>query len=331
MSRSTSCTGKTTRGIVAAANQGGQRLVELDEPQDLAVSVAGHPTSGDTAGRSMTTLGEDVNEAALQAAMGQTRSGAPILGAAQREVRDAAAALLVRRAELVATLSAGLRVDAEVVAVGRTAINAWIQDASETAGEVLSASSARSVDRLRASLLRQREWAASGLTMISLWDYWRTDHDAKELLATEDDGIHLFGLVPVPVTIVDRSYVLLQGPRTGDHASLMKVWDASCLELAWGYWRAAMAATVPYRQSQASVAGFSPRQHQILSLLAADLTDDIVASALGISVRTVRADVAGVLQTLGVRSRFAAGVRLDVWDEQVALDGRTADPDADLA
>jgi hypothetical protein len=32
-------------------------------------------------------------------------------------------------------------------------------------------------------------------------------------------------------------------------------------------------------------------------------------------VRTVRADVAALLDVLGVRTRFAAGVRLQLWPE----------------
>ena len=40
---------------------------------------------------------------------------------------------------------------------------------------------------------------------------------------------------------------------------------------------------------------------------------DNIAGALGISVRTVRSDIAGVLEVLGVQSRFAAGMRLRLW------------------
>ena len=37
------------------------------------------------------------------------------------------------------------------------------------------------------------------------------------------------------------------------------------------------------------------------------------AKMLEVSVRTVRSDIAAVLDVLGVRSRFAAGVRLRLW------------------
>jgi DNA-binding NarL/FixJ family response regulator len=52
-----------------------------------------------------------------------------------------------------------------------------------------------------------------------------------------------------------------------------------------------------------------PRNAVVLRLLADGLTDDAVARRIGVSVRTVRNDVASVMVSLGARSRFQAGVR----------------------
>lgn len=52
-----------------------------------------------------------------------------------------------------------------------------------------------------------------------------------------------------------------------------------------------------------------PRNAMVLRLLADGLTDDAVARRIGVSVRTVRNDVASVMVSLGARSRFQAGVR----------------------
>jgi DNA-binding NarL/FixJ family response regulator len=59
----------------------------------------------------------------------------------------------------------------------------------------------------------------------------------------------------------------------------------------------------------------TPRQGQVVALMASGANDDAIAAALGVSVRTVRSDVAGILDALGVQSRFAAGVRLQFWSE----------------
>ena len=55
------------------------------------------------------------------------------------------------------------------------------------------------------------------------------------------------------------------------------------------------------------------RQQQVVALLLSDLADEAVAASLGVSVRTVRSDVAAILAALGVKSRFAAGARLQLW------------------
>lgn len=51
------------------------------------------------------------------------------------------------------------------------------------------------------------------------------------------------------------------------------------------------------------------RPEAVLRLLADGLTDDAVARRLGVSVRTVRTDMASTMSTLDARSRFQAGVR----------------------
>lgn len=51
------------------------------------------------------------------------------------------------------------------------------------------------------------------------------------------------------------------------------------------------------------------RPAQALNLLAQGLTDAAVARSLGVSVRTVRADVARMMSTMAAESRFQAGVR----------------------
>ena len=45
-------------------------------------------------------------------------------------------------------------------------------------------------------------------------------------------------------------------------------------------------------------------------MMATGAGDEAIATSLGVSVRTIRSDVASVLDALGVKTRFAAGVRL---------------------
>jgi DNA-binding NarL/FixJ family response regulator len=59
----------------------------------------------------------------------------------------------------------------------------------------------------------------------------------------------------------------------------------------------------------------TPRQRQVVALMADGLGDDAIATAIGVSTRTVRSDIAALLDLLGVRTRFAAGVRLRLWPD----------------
>ncbi|MFD8978448.1 LuxR C-terminal-related transcriptional regulator [Streptomyces sp. NPDC059564] len=54
--------------------------------------------------------------------------------------------------------------------------------------------------------------------------------------------------------------------------------------------------------------GLSSQAHAVLGLLAQGHTDDVVARKLGVSVRTARRTTAELMERLGARSRFQAGV-----------------------
>src|SRR5690606_39837840 len=51
------------------------------------------------------------------------------------------------------------------------------------------------------------------------------------------------------------------------------------------------------------------RERELLTLLSAGNTDESAAAQLGVSVRTVRRMVADIMDRLGARSRFQAGVK----------------------
>jgi DNA-binding CsgD family transcriptional regulator len=61
-------------------------------------------------------------------------------------------------------------------------------------------------------------------------------------------------------------------------------------------------------QHHPSADSLQPVQRRIVQLLASGTSDDRIADALGIGLRTVQRHVALLLETLGARSRFEAGV-----------------------
>lgn len=235
-----------------------------------------------------------------------------ISGELRQAALDAAALLQVRRSELVARLVRGESCGARVVAGGTNAdINRWMREDCQRWRELLSVRPSGFVPQLQISLPQNRRLIANGLQMVSLFHVDGLDTEGRCLVAGERDGEYLFGVGPVQMKIIDRRYVILTGPCDDDSVTVMEVTAPECLDAAWRYWHAAVAASFPAEEGvPAGLSGLTPRQRQVVALLAVDTRDDAIAEALDVSVRTVRSDLADLMDTLGVRTRFAAGVRI---------------------
>jgi DNA-binding CsgD family transcriptional regulator len=230
---------------------------------------------------------------------------------AMQAVLDAAALVQVRRSEAAAAAARGELTGGTVVAVGSAAIQEWLWTSADTWRENLSVRPTASLTQLRASLPRNRAFVEAGCRMVSVFDYFGLDAEARLLIANEPVGDYLFGKAPVQMKIIDRRFVLLEGPSIAGSATLMAMHSATCMEAAWRYWEAIVASAIPVEDAGISDPNvLTRRQRQIVALMASDLGDDAIAASLGVSVRTVRSEIAAILATLGVKSRFAAATRL---------------------
>ncbi len=81
-------------------------------------------------------------------------------------------------------------------------------------------------------------------------------------------------------------------------------------------WRLAIPLTAPLPDT--GIEGISHREQSIAALLAEGHQDAVIAERLGISVRTCRAHIARLSETLGAASRTQLGVRI----AQAGLDGQ---------
>lgn len=107
--------------------------------------------------------------------------------------------------------------------------------------------------------------------------------------------------VPTRALVIDRSVgVVLDGPAHRlmcTHAAVRSLCEFA--DLLWE-----RARPVPTALANLP----TPRSEKILRLLAEGLTDEAVARKLGVSVRTVRNDVAATMSDMSAHSRFQAGV-----------------------
>lgn len=226
-----------------------------------------------------------------------------------QEVLDAAALLQLRRSNLLARLEKPPWPDwVRVVGQGPT-LNEQMMRESHEWKHVLSVRQVTTAKDLRVSLPNNRRTLAAGLKMTSLFDWSATTPAARALLAGEPSGVYFFTRAPMQVKILNLREVLLQGPASLHQPCVVAVAEPAAFEAAMRYWHALLKHARPAWVGEGEE-GFSARQQHILEMMRQDLTDQAIADVLGVSLRTVRYEVAAVLAGLGVRSRFAAGVAL---------------------
>jgi DNA-binding CsgD family transcriptional regulator len=119
--------------------------------------------------------------------------------------------------------------------------------------------------------------------------------------------------LPLKMLICDRKRAMLPLVSGGDPAteSVVLVGPSALLdgllEIFENYWQRSTPLWAPARR-EAGAAGVSAEEHEVLQLLAVGLKDEAIARQLGISMRTARRRISSLITTLGVGTRFQAGV-----------------------
>ncbi|HEV2378158.1 MAG TPA: helix-turn-helix transcriptional regulator [Streptosporangiaceae bacterium] len=116
--------------------------------------------------------------------------------------------------------------------------------------------------------------------------------------------------LPARMTIVDRNLALLPTDPDDTSRGAILVRGAGIVAAMCGLFDHIWAEAVPIGEvGKRREAGLSDQERELLSCLAQGGSDTAAARNLGISVRTVRRMIADLMQRLGARSRFQAGVR----------------------
>ncbi|MFI9380380.1 response regulator transcription factor [Kutzneria sp. NPDC052558] len=123
-------------------------------------------------------------------------------------------------------------------------------------------------------------------------------------LRTRGAAPRIVPTLPTTMVLVDRSVAMVvAGDHAVVHRSATSVAPLCALaDQIWGKGSPGVRRHQPPAEP-------TPRHHKVLRLLADGLTDDAIARQVGVSVRTVRNDMAAAMLSLDARSRFQAGVR----------------------
>ncbi|MFB6839680.1 LuxR C-terminal-related transcriptional regulator [Streptomyces sp. NPDC056361] len=117
-------------------------------------------------------------------------------------------------------------------------------------------------------------------------------------------------VVPMLMVIVDREAALVPvDPRDG-RAGALEVRSPGLVHALVVLFDRLWESGTPFGEAPRRDAhDLSPQERELLLLLGIGCTDDVAARRLGISLRTVRRMSSDLMNRLGARSRFEAGVR----------------------
>jgi DNA-binding CsgD family transcriptional regulator len=119
---------------------------------------------------------------------------------------------------------------------------------------------------------------------------------------------HAVPHVPNRIVIMDSIIAVVLGEQGNARVVPMGAPGfTSIVQLAERLWERSVPVRHASRPGRIEMS--SPRHEQVLRLLAEGLTDEAIARRIGVSVRTVRNEVASAMTGLDARSRFQAGVR----------------------
>ena len=114
--------------------------------------------------------------------------------------------------------------------------------------------------------------------------------------------------VPMNAIVIDGSIAVLPADTTHGSVAVLRLTSVvvTALELFERIWPDAVPLA---DRDLPDDTDLSLREQEMLRLLALGATDEVAAATLDISVRTVRRMVAQIMNRLGARSRFQAGVK----------------------
>ncbi|MGW2649782.1 LuxR C-terminal-related transcriptional regulator [Streptomyces sp. NPDC001393] len=231
------------------------------------------------------------------------------------------AASKVAAAEAVAafgTLAPNTPVDGAERLVGMDAIEGRLEIlAKELRRECLSVmpGGAQSQASLDASRPLDADALGRGIAILTLYqDSVRNDqatHDYAHWLTESGGEVRTAPLLPPRMLIFDREIAIVPIDPTDTKAGALCTREPGIVASLVAVYEQAWATAVPLgaATTRDTHTGLTPAERELLTLLARGMTDEAAAKRLGIGLRTVRRQMATLMERLGASSRFEAGLK----------------------
>lgn len=150
-----------------------------------------------------------------------------------------------------------------------------------------------------------------GVQWVSVFDTGSTHREAKAFISSVPSAPYYFAAAPEQFKLVDDKVAVLNGPTVHGQSTALAVTDPVALARVRQCWRAISRDAIhAWAPDEDPLGRLTSRQREIAYLMAEGDADEAIAKRLGISLRTVRYDVAGIIRMFDAQSRFGAGLRL---------------------
>ncbi|RAG85043.1 LuxR family transcriptional regulator [Streptacidiphilus pinicola] len=115
--------------------------------------------------------------------------------------------------------------------------------------------------------------------------------------------------VPIPLIVVDRKLAILPLDVSDPRIGALEVHSPSVVAVVHALFESVWAVATPFGETAPiDEHGCNPMERALLDLISTGCTDDAAARKLGVSLRTVRRIMSGLMFRLDASSRFQAGI-----------------------
>ncbi|WBO61507.1 helix-turn-helix transcriptional regulator [Streptomyces camelliae] len=154
-----------------------------------------------------------------------------------------------------------------------------------------------------------------GIAILTLYqESVRNDqatHDYAHWLTKNGGEVRTAPLLPPRMLIFDRETAIVPIDPADTRAGALCTREPGIVASLVAVYEQAWATAVPLgaATTRDTGTGLTPAERELLTLLARGMTDEAAAKRLGIGLRTVRRQMATLMERLGASSRFEAGLK----------------------